>query len=357
MGTEEAFWQAILDEPDDDTPRLVYADWLDEQGQADRAELIRVQCELERLPADDPRRQALGTQAEKLVCEHGKSWLGPLYPFYEYQTGMPFRRGSAEVLGITPGAFLSRSFQKTAAPWLARLAVSQLRLHGATSRVARLLESPLLEPMRALTWTQSKLGDEGLAALARCPRLAKLRELHLEKPFCSISGLEHLAQSPYLESLEILRLETVNAGPFSKFRGVGAAVRILLEGSRLRSLRYLALPNGQLGLGSGADLADLTRVAGLSRLKTLDLHGNHLRREAARHLAGCSHLAELKELELRSNRLDDADVNALLDSPCLAQLEYLGLDHQYRFRYEQYFHPVSEETKQRYRQRFGRDIK
>jgi uncharacterized protein (TIGR02996 family) len=39
---------AVLDSPSDDAPRLVYADWLDEHGQADRAEFIRLQCELAR---------------------------------------------------------------------------------------------------------------------------------------------------------------------------------------------------------------------------------------------------------------------------------------------------------------------
>jgi uncharacterized protein (TIGR02996 family) len=46
MTHDEAFLQAILDVPDDDSPRLVYADWLEEQGQMDKAEFIRVQCEL-----------------------------------------------------------------------------------------------------------------------------------------------------------------------------------------------------------------------------------------------------------------------------------------------------------------------
>jgi len=35
---------AILAAPDDDLPRLVAADWLEERGFAERAELIRVQC-------------------------------------------------------------------------------------------------------------------------------------------------------------------------------------------------------------------------------------------------------------------------------------------------------------------------
>lgn len=46
---ERALHAAILAAPDDDTPRLVFADWLDEHGEPERAEFIRVQCELYRL--------------------------------------------------------------------------------------------------------------------------------------------------------------------------------------------------------------------------------------------------------------------------------------------------------------------
>lgn len=40
------FMNAIIAEPDEDSPRLIYADWLEEQGQAERSEFVRVQCEL-----------------------------------------------------------------------------------------------------------------------------------------------------------------------------------------------------------------------------------------------------------------------------------------------------------------------
>ena len=43
------FLRAIIEHPEDDTPRLIYADWLEENGDPDRAEFIRVQCELARL--------------------------------------------------------------------------------------------------------------------------------------------------------------------------------------------------------------------------------------------------------------------------------------------------------------------
>jgi uncharacterized protein (TIGR02996 family) len=38
-----SFLEAIRADPDDDTPRLVFADWLDENKQPDRAALIRTQ--------------------------------------------------------------------------------------------------------------------------------------------------------------------------------------------------------------------------------------------------------------------------------------------------------------------------
>lgn len=45
LSQHEAFLRAIFDTPEDDTARLVYADFLQEHGEEDRAELIRVQCE------------------------------------------------------------------------------------------------------------------------------------------------------------------------------------------------------------------------------------------------------------------------------------------------------------------------
>lgn len=45
----DALLRAILMRPAEDTPRLAYADWLDEHGESERAEFIRVQVEFERL--------------------------------------------------------------------------------------------------------------------------------------------------------------------------------------------------------------------------------------------------------------------------------------------------------------------
>ena len=56
MTTEDALLAAIAATPDDDLPRLVYADWLDENGRPIRAEFIRLQIEIakkEMLPREE----------------------------------------------------------------------------------------------------------------------------------------------------------------------------------------------------------------------------------------------------------------------------------------------------------------
>ena len=50
MTTREALLAAVLADPDDDTVRLAFADFLGENGEEERAEFIRVQVELARLP-------------------------------------------------------------------------------------------------------------------------------------------------------------------------------------------------------------------------------------------------------------------------------------------------------------------
>jgi len=51
---DSGFLEAIAEAPDEDTPRLIYADWLMEQGDP-RGEFIRCQVELARMDEADPR--------------------------------------------------------------------------------------------------------------------------------------------------------------------------------------------------------------------------------------------------------------------------------------------------------------
>lgn len=58
MTNRQAFLDAICEQWRDNPSRLIFADWLDEQGENERAEFIRVQCELVKLTADDYEKKA-----------------------------------------------------------------------------------------------------------------------------------------------------------------------------------------------------------------------------------------------------------------------------------------------------------
>lgn len=64
----DALLSSILANPADDAPRLVYADWLDENGQPDRASFIRVQCELARIGHNHPNLEWLKDNRDNNPC-------------------------------------------------------------------------------------------------------------------------------------------------------------------------------------------------------------------------------------------------------------------------------------------------
>jgi uncharacterized protein (TIGR02996 family) len=104
MTHADAFLAAILAEPDADVHRLVYADWLDEHGDPDRAEFIRVQCAVaidplaHNPPPSNPRCACslctLRRRERALLASHQVDWRMrdlPGMPFGNWVTD--FRRG------------------------------------------------------------------------------------------------------------------------------------------------------------------------------------------------------------------------------------------------------------------------
>ena len=84
MSDEDALLAAIAAHPDEDTPRLAYADWLDEYDRHVRAEFIRVQIERANIPedttspADHARHGVLLGREVALHKEHHLELLGTL---------------------------------------------------------------------------------------------------------------------------------------------------------------------------------------------------------------------------------------------------------------------------------------
>lgn len=91
--SEEDMLRAVLAHPEDDAPRLIMADWYSDNGQEERGEFIRIQCELatrKYIPAHDhrnrpckacqflSRRSKLLKREEELRERWARHWVLPL---------------------------------------------------------------------------------------------------------------------------------------------------------------------------------------------------------------------------------------------------------------------------------------
>ena len=85
------FMQDIRDAPADDLPRLIYADWLDDNGDSPRADFIRVQCRLARSRADDPVYPLLQKQEEELLAEQRPGLAKAACPLVTLRLILPSR--------------------------------------------------------------------------------------------------------------------------------------------------------------------------------------------------------------------------------------------------------------------------
>jgi uncharacterized protein (TIGR02996 family) len=88
----DALLDAIFAEPDDDTPRLVYADWLEEHDQANYAAFIRLQCAAARHKFWTPEANDLWEQIGRVWTRLADEWRFVLanYPAID---AADFRRG------------------------------------------------------------------------------------------------------------------------------------------------------------------------------------------------------------------------------------------------------------------------
>jgi uncharacterized protein (TIGR02996 family) len=262
MNDGEALLRAIIDEPDDDTPRLVYADFLDEQGDHDRAEFIRVECRLDHLVRARPDRYPLEFRARDLLCisdrlfkfeghldsqleerDHelvalrGSAWADGLPDTVEYAG---FRRGFVQEVGMS-----GRAFMTSAEELFARAPVRHVTFSRTpTARLPALTECPHLGRLRSASFAHKAIGPRGAEYLARCPHLARLEALDLTHCRIGDTGLAALASSPYLTRLSALDLWNNDLG--------AEGVVLLVSAPNLSRLAYLSVGRVSLnrfGLG------------------------------------------------------------------------------------------------------------
>ncbi len=232
MPTNDSLFRAILDAPDDDAPRLVYADWLMEHGDAERGEFIRLSVLLHRRGMEDvlSTGDADCVRRDELLRKNRERWLAEL-PALDGIKWWGFRRGFATIRAegewpalkkhgrrswaASPCEALSiyrltpqGARQLALSPWMPRLRELDIDWVGSHFRAGlrELLRHPSLASLRVLDLKSSGIGDEGARLLAGCPHLTGLEELLLECNDIRDAGALALARTPHFPSLKELWL-------------------------------------------------------------------------------------------------------------------------------------------------------
>jgi uncharacterized protein (TIGR02996 family) len=267
-----ALLEAVKDDPDDDTPRLVLADWLEENGDrfdAERARFIRRQIAVARGQERPPASNQARRSEDELLRRR-------LEPFGDFKAGWTFVRGLPHI--TVPG---TRMLQPD---------------------VPALLGSETFAFVQFVRLTEA--GGPRMVAMAALPEFRHAPGLGVD-PFNAL-GTHHAANffgSPNLAGLRQIEFRSVDPG--------AAGMEALAKNPALARLRKLSLYHNKLvdkgivALAAGQYLTDLTH---------LDLHDNNIGDKGAEALAASPHLSNLRELDLRDNpRLTDRGKKVLRD--------------------------------------------
>ncbi|MDB5308461.1 MAG: hypothetical protein JWO38_2663 [Gemmataceae bacterium] len=336
---EHSLLDAVVAEPADDTVRLVYADWLEEHAQSDRAEFIRTQIEAERHHPDSARRADLDARAGQLLAANWMDWWAPVcaavgLPIPERKRasrlgrfaqtiritipeGRPYRCTRSFVNG-TPGVDWGadpprpQGFDRAA---FRRGFPDALNLLMSSDEPPRLLTRwPAAAPLDRL-WAYVESWIDG-------PFLRGVRALMLD--WCPEGILPQVLDSCHLARLEDLSLRVLKAWSVWFYTELDH----LVQHPRARQLRRLNLPLGYTQTAESiAAAGDLCGLTALSVDLQSDWMGPTVVAAASERLALLArspHLAGLTDLTV-TGIIDPASCRAISNGPTWRRLRKLTL--------------------------------
>lgn len=277
MTHDEAFLADIREHPQDDAPRLIYADWLEDNGDPERGEFVRLQIAQAHEAGFDTERDHL---AWSLLSRNWDRWVVPLAELVgDASTGpwlspkpqpiamQAFRRGFVDHLRLTARRYVAvgEAVQRL-------VPLSRVLLLGAAGLGAELAACSALRHLHGLYFVdyfRSPLEPADLVALAESPHLGGLRVLGLMRNNVADVGVCALAGSPWLRHVAVLDLTDNGLSV--------ASVAALAEAEGLGALRELSLRHNPIG---DAAVAYLLRASWMGQLTSLDLSHTGITLEA-----------------------------------------------------------------------------
>lgn len=305
MTDEDALLAAIRARPLEDTPRLAYADWLDEHAlpperpapkrkrrakarpqpgayRAERAELIRAQIALEAMSRADPRFAPLEARAYALIDAHARDWYPvdlKLRERTEWDRGFPVPDLPPDPtdadLDAVPLWRLSAqgtdNFLKR--PYLHRIGSLLVRDKTPERTLRRIAACAALRNVTELALTGQTLDAKALAALLDPWADRRLRLFWANSCPLGYGGCKVLAAHPATARLKLLRVHS--AGINSR------GLKVLLESGRFNDLRLATFAHNPTG---DAGARHLLNWPGLDTIPALYLMNMGFSARARAHL-------------------------------------------------------------------------
>lgn len=201
----------ILANPDDDTPRLVAADWFEENGDSARAEFIRVQVNRARLSPTDPQQPELAARELHLLKEHAERWTAAHFAFKKCR----FRRGFIEYVHLHLTHFLHHRRELLALEPVRDISLTGWMRANASlvSRVAGCEELRHIETLRFHHQGPHKHPRGECAILLESPHLTGLKKLHFSMISVTADERRRIERSPALARVRDLTLPYLDMFP------------------------------------------------------------------------------------------------------------------------------------------------
>jgi uncharacterized protein (TIGR02996 family) len=322
MNDHDALLRAICENPREDTPRLVFADWLEENGQPERAAFIRTdiamslrdEWDADRLKwesSDLPEKAALGVRMRMwpIPDTRGK---GLVWHDAWFHGGRLLRRGFPWAVLV----YDLRVLRDRVTELFASYPIDYLAFRATLPDLTKLVTEPWFPRISGLEWSVGRYSPETLRPLLELPN-PPLTELAPHSLAISPDGIRALVESRLFSSLTHLRL-VGNASQVA--HAALSAFRQLRGGFRLRSLTLRSE-----GLGNSVHLLTSALPVGLP---VLDISNSRINSAAAQQFATTlSPTTGLRMLAIASNPVGNAGAAALFTSPHLAGLKVLDLSY------------------------------
>src|SRR5262245_1256713 len=177
ISQHDALYRAICAYPDEDTPRLAYADLIEEDGDATRAQFIRTQVALAGVAEYEPLYISTRQLNPDAFTGHGQAHTLPAVPGgyswrkFEFRRGFPWKVGVLSLEAFVDGG--AAVFD--AAPIQALDIYDQNR-----PDLTNLADWPHLARIRRLEFSVGRFGADAAARLGGSQYTAGLTELAFE---------------------------------------------------------------------------------------------------------------------------------------------------------------------------------